>query len=138
MDEKLRAFLESDPFREFLGGKVLEVQEGYARVKAVVKREHLNFHGVAHGGFIGAVADFAFAIASNSENFRRMAVNININFYSSANIGDELVGEAEKVKGGKRVGFFKLRVWRGERGGKEELVAEGTAIVYGKGEKIIT
>jgi acyl-coenzyme A thioesterase PaaI-like protein len=64
-----------------------------------------------------------------------MAVNINMNFYNSANVGDKLVGEAEKVKGGKRVGFFRLRVWKE---GGEELVAEGTAIVYGKGEKIIT
>ncbi|MDW7990529.1 MAG: PaaI family thioesterase, partial [Archaeoglobaceae archaeon] len=60
----------SDPFRKFLGCEVEEVREGYARVKGVVKNEFLNIYQVAHGAFIMALADFAFAISANTDTKR--------------------------------------------------------------------
>uniref|UniRef100_A0A7J2TJ86 Hotdog fold thioesterase n=1 Tax=Archaeoglobus fulgidus TaxID=2234 RepID=A0A7J2TJ86_ARCFL len=112
-----------DPFRNFLGCEVEEIREGYARVKAVVREEFLNIHGVAHGGFIMALADFAFAISANTDA-RRVAVGISVNFYSSAKSGDVLIAEAEKVKG-RRLGFYRLRVLRGN-----DLILEGSAIAF--------
>lgn len=113
----------SDPFRRFLGCEVEEIREGYARVRGVVREEFLNMYSVAHGGFIMALADFAFAISANTDA-KRFAVKVSMNFYAPANKGDTLVAEAEKVKG-RRLGFYRLRVFRGE-----ELIAEGSAIAY--------
>jgi len=110
-----------DHFRKFLGCEVEEIREGYARVRAVVKEEFLNMHGVAHGGLIMALADFAFAISANTDA-RRVAAHISVNFYASAKNGDILVAEAEKVRG-KRVGFYRVRVFRGG-----DLILEGSAI----------
>ncbi|MCQ4153414.1 MAG: hotdog fold thioesterase [Archaeoglobi archaeon] len=114
----------SDSFRKFLGCEIEEVREGYARVRGTVKEEFLNMYNVAHGGFIMALADFAFAISANTDT-KGVAVNISISFYAPANKGDTLVAEAEKVKG-KKLGFYRLRVLRGN-----ELIAEGSAIAYG-------
>ena len=136
MEDKVREVMLSDPFRKFLGAEVEEFKPGYARVKAVVRKEFLNFHGVAHGAFVIAVSDFAFAIAGNADNIRRMALNINMNFYSAAKEGDVLIGEAERIAGGKKVGFYELRVSK-ENNGEKEIVAKGTAIVYGRGESIV-
>jgi acyl-CoA thioesterase len=136
MDEKIREVMLSDSFRKFLGAEVEEFKPGYARVRAVVRKEFLNFHGVAHGGFVIAVSDFAFAIAGNADNMRRMALNINMNFYSAAREGDVVIGEAEKVAGGKRIGFYELRVSKEGKNGRD-LIAKGTAIVYGRGESLI-
>jgi len=58
--------LRKDRFREFLGAEIVEVSEGYARVKGTVRKEYLNFHGTAHGSYIMALAGFAFALAANS------------------------------------------------------------------------
>jgi len=132
MDEKIREIMLEDSFRKYVGAEVEEFRPGYARVKALVKKEFLNFHGVAHGGFILSVADFAFAIAGNADNVKRMALNINMDFYSSAKEGDVLIGEAEMITGGKRIGFYELRVSK-----NGEIIAKGTAIVYGKGERFI-
>lgn len=114
----------SDQFRKLLGCEVEEIRDGYARVKGVVRDEFLNIHGVAHGGFIMALADFAFAISANTDA-KRVAVNISMNFYSPANKGDTLIAEAEKVRG-KRLGFYRLKVIK-----NGELIAEGSAIAYG-------
>jgi|Deesub1362A_J573_1020465.scaffolds.fasta_scaffold00405_32 acyl-CoA thioesterase len=132
--EGIKKIMLSDSFRKYLGAEVEEFRPGYARVRAVVKKEFLNFHGVAHGGFVISIADFAFAIAGNADNIKRMALNININFYSSAKEGDVLIGEAERITGGKRVGFYELRVSKDD---SKEIIAKGTAIVYGKGDKFI-
>lgn len=113
-----------DPFRKLLGCEVEEIRDGYARVRGVVRDEFLNIHGVAHGGFIMALADFAFAISANTDA-KRVAVKISMNFYSPANKGDLLIAEAEKVKG-KRLGFYRLKVFK-----DKELIAEGSAIAYG-------
>jgi acyl-CoA thioesterase len=136
MNERIKEVMLGDSFREFLGAEVEEFRPGYARVRAVVKKEFLNFHGVAHGGFLIALSDFAFAIAGNADNIRRMALNINMNFYSAAKEGDVVIGEAEKVAGGKRVEFYELRVSKEGKNGKD-LLAKGTAIAYGRGESLI-
>ncbi len=115
-----------DPFREFLGVEVIELSEGYAKVRGNVKRENLNFHGTAHGSYIFALADFAFALAANSDDFRRMAVSVRLDFYKPAYEGDELFAEA-KVVHGKKLVFCELRVFKGEK-----LIAKGEAIAYGK------
>jgi len=129
--DKLLEFLKNDKFREFLGVEVIEVDEGFARIEGVVKKEFTNFHGTAHGSFIISMADFALAIAANSDNIRRFAANIKMNFYKPAFEGDKLISESKRVGGGKKLAFFNLKVFKGD-----ELIAEGDSIVYGK-EKII-
>ncbi len=91
-------------------------------MKGVVKEEYLNFHGTAHGSYIMALADFAFALAANSDGIRRMAIMIKLNFYKPANAGEEVTGEAEVIRG-KRLVFCRLCVKKGE-----EIIAEGDAI----------
>ncbi len=118
--------LKKDRFREFLRAEILEISEGYARVKGSVRKEYLNFHGIAHGSYIMALADFAFALAANSDNTRRVAVSIRIDFYKPAYEGDELIAEAKIIHGRKLV-FCELKVMRGD-----DIIAKGEAIAYGK------
>jgi acyl-CoA thioesterase len=113
-----------DRFRDLLGVEILEVSEGFARVKGRVEENYLNFHGTAHGSFIMALADFAFALAANSDSTRRAAVSIKVNFYKPAYEGEELVAEAKRVHG-KNVFFCEVKVMRGS-----EIIASGDAIAY--------
>lgn len=116
-----------DEFRKFLGAEILEISEVYAKVKGIVKENYLNFHGTAHGSYITALADFAFAIAANSDGIRRAAISIRMDFYKPANVGDELVAEA-KVSHGRRVLFCDLIVTK-----DGEVIAKGDAIAYAVG-----
>jgi acyl-CoA thioesterase len=54
-----------DSFRELLGIKVLEIRDGYAKMSIKITKEHTNLHGLTHGGIIFALADCAFAEATN-------------------------------------------------------------------------
>lgn len=131
MNQKLLQFLERDSFRKHLGVDIVEVREDYASVTGTVKEEFTNFHKTVHGSFLIAMADFALGMAANSDNIKRFAVTIKMDFYKPAFAGDKLMAESEKIHGGWRVGFYRTRVFKGG-----EVIAEGDAISYGKGEII--
>ncbi len=115
-----------DRFREFLGAEIVEVSEGYAKVKGTIKKDYLNFHGTAHGAYIMSLADFAFALAANSDNIRRAAISVRIDFYKAAYEGDELIAVAKMVYG-RRIVFCDLKVMR-----EDDIIASGEAIAYGR------
>ncbi|AEA47825.1 PaaI family thioesterase [Archaeoglobus veneficus] len=131
LNRKLLEVLQNDSFRQFLGAEIVEVREGYAKVEGVVKEEYTNFHGTAHGSYIAALADFALGIAANSDNVKRFAVTIKIDFLRPAFPGEKLTAKAFRTGGGRNLAFFEINVLRGD-----ELVARGDAIVYGK-ERIV-
>jgi len=75
---ELRARAEVEPIASFLRTKLLELSPGYARVAMKLIPEYLNFNGLIFGGIVMAVADQAFAYASNSVAFPSYASQFNI------------------------------------------------------------
>lgn len=62
----LRARIAADPYAESLGIEMLALRPGYSRMRLVPAPSMVNFHGMVHGGVIFALADAAFAAASNA------------------------------------------------------------------------
>ncbi|KXB81447.1 hypothetical protein HMPREF3034_01834 [Prevotella sp. DNF00663] len=48
--EKLKGFFAKDKFAALVGAELLELKEGYARVRMKVTPNHLNAGGVCQGG----------------------------------------------------------------------------------------
>ena len=124
--KRSRPDFERDSFRKFLNAEIVEVRDGYAKVAGIVSENYLNFHGTAHGAYIMALADFAFALAVNSGDYSRFALSIRMDFIKPAFPGEELIAEAE-IEHGKKIAFCRLEVKKGD-----ETVARGLAIAYGK------
>ena len=99
-----------DIFREILGIQILEVKDGYARLSLRLTKNHTNALGAAHGGAIFALADCAFAEASNYGETVAVAVQISINFLKPAFEGDTLTAEAVRVSDGKTLGLFHVTI----------------------------
>jgi acyl-CoA thioesterase len=99
-----------DLFREILGIQVLEVKDGYAKLSLKITRDHTNSLGAAHGGAIFALADCAFAEASNFGEKVAVAVQVNINFLKPAFEGDTLTAEAVRMSDGKTLGLYHVTV----------------------------
>jgi len=104
-----------------LGMELGELRPGYARLTMRVLDRMLNGHGIAHGGFVFALADSAFACACNSYGVPTVATHCDISFLTAVRSGDELVATAvERVRYG-RSGIYDVTVRRGQDG---EVVAE--------------
>ena len=57
--------MDNDFFSQWLGIEVLEIREGYSRIKMSVRKEMVNGFGIVHGGIPFSFADSAFAFACN-------------------------------------------------------------------------
>jgi acyl-CoA thioesterase len=114
-----------DYFRELLGIKVLEVKEGYAKMSMKVGKEHANFVGFTHGGVIFALADCAFAEATNFGDRKAVAVQVSINFIKPTSEGDTLTAEASLASEGKTFSLYDVAVTKNDK-----LVALFTGLAY--------
>ncbi len=73
---KLRAKEEKEPVASFLKMRLIELSPGYARVVMKIMPEYQNFNGLVFGGIIMALADQAFAYASNSTAYPSIASHV--------------------------------------------------------------
>ena len=124
--ERLKELGKNEPIASFLGMQLIELTPGYARVSMKMQREYINFNGMIFGGIISAVADQAFAYATNSVITPNVASQFNIHFIAAAGAKDELVAECRVLKKGKRVCISEIKVINQED--KLIAVATGTTI----------
>ena len=99
-----------DNASKWLGMKVEEVRQGYARLSMRVTRNMVNGHNLCHGGLIFTLADSTFAFACNSHNQRAVAAGASIEFLAPAFLGDVLTAEGveQALKG--RTGVYDMKV----------------------------
>ncbi len=122
--------MENDYFSQWMGVEVLEVKEGYSKIKMTIRKEMVNGFGIVHGGLPFSLADSAFAFACNNRNNLSVALDVTITFTRPVNVGDTLIAEAEEVHNGKSTGVYLIKVTNQ----KNETVAlfKGTCFRTGK------
>ncbi len=99
-----------DKFSQWLGIEVLEIREGFSKIKMIVRAEMLNGFGIAHGGIAFSLADSAFAFACNNRNNLSVALDTNINFIKPVHTNDILIAEAKEVHNGKSTGLYLINI----------------------------
>jgi acyl-CoA thioesterase len=123
---ELRAKTRDDQIATFLEMRLLELSPGYAKVAIRLKPKYQNFHGAIFGGIIMALADQAFAYASNSLVYPSVASQFNTHFIAGAEVNDELTAECRVLKSGRRVGISEIAITN--QNGKLIAKATGTTI----------
>ncbi len=124
---EIKEFLKKDRLSELLGVKLLEVSNGKAKAGLVINTEHLNGLGIAHGGAIFSLADFAFAAASNSHGNIAVGINANINFVKAAGKG-LLIADAFEVSRSCKLATYTVNITDTEN----DLIATFQGTVYRK------
>ena len=122
--------LENDFFSQWMGVEVLEVKEGYSRIRMTIRKEMVNGFGIVHGGLPFSLADSAFAFACNNRNNLSVALDVTITFTKAVNVGDVLTAEAKEIHNGRSTGVYLIDVTNQ----KNEHVAlfKGTCFRTGK------
>lgn len=125
--------MQHDAFSNWLGIEVLNVQEGYSKIKMTVRQEMVNGFGIAHGGIAFSLADSAFAFACNNRNNLSVALDTSINFLKAVNVGDELTAEAKEIHNGKSTGVYLITIINQQ----QETVAHFKGCCFRTGKKHI-
>lgn len=125
--------MENDYFSQWMGVDVLDVKEGYSRIKMIIRKEMVNGFGIVHGGIPFSLADSAFAFACNNRNNLSVALDVTITFTKAVNIGDELTAEAKEVHNGRSTGVYLITVVNQ----KNEQVALFKGTCFRTGKKLV-
>lgn len=122
--------MRDDAFSQWLGITVMEVKEGYAKIRMTLREEMLNGFGIIHGGVAFSMADSAFAFACNNRNNLSVALDTNITFTKATKPGDVLTAEAKELHNGRSTGLYLITITNQQ----DEQVAlfKGTCFRTGK------
>lgn len=122
--------MRDDLFSQWLGINVLEIREGYSKIKMTLRDEMINGFGVIHGGIAFSLADSAFAFACNNRNNLSMALDTNISFTKATKPGNVLTAEAKELHNGKSTGLYLVTVTN--QNGEQVALFKGTCFRTGK------
>ncbi len=116
------------PFADLLGVRRTLMAGGRARFELTVGPQHLNPHGVVHGGVVYSLVDYAMGGALTSRlapGERCATLEIKINYLAPVTAG-LLIAEARVVERTARVGVLDAKV----HAAAGELVAVATGTFY--------
>ena len=125
--------MRDDLFSQWLGIEILEIKEGYSKLKMLVRKEMVNGFAVVHGGVAFSLADSAFAFACNNRNNLSVALDVTISFTKAVNTGDILIAEAKEIHNGRSTGVYLIHVTNQ----KNEQVAFFKGTCFRTGKKLV-
>lgn len=100
--------MKEDLFSQWMGIEVLELRNGYSKIKMAIRSEMINGLGIVHGGITFSMADSAFAFACNNRNNLSVALDTSINFLKPVRVGDLLTAEAIEIHNGRSTGLYQI------------------------------
>lgn len=118
-EKSAQTMFDNDRASPGLGMRLDSIAPGTATMSMEVRADMVNGHDVAHGGFIFALADSAFAFACNSYNQITLAQQNQITYVSPGRLGERLVAHAVEVSRTGRSGIYDVTV----RGEDDRIVA---------------
>lgn len=127
-----RSVLATQPFCNLLGIELVQFEAGKAELRLVLKPEHLQQHGFAHGGIVAMMADSALAYAGGSKLGDSVTLEFKLNMIRPA-IGETLIARGEALSVGKTQAVCRCEIFS-VKDGEEKLCAagQGTLAVVGK------
>ena len=125
-------FSAEDKFALHAGIVLLDVGPGWATASMKIEPFHFNGARTVHGGAIFTLADFAFAVASNSHGTLAMGINTSVSFVKAATRGT-LYAEAREQALNPRLASYSVRITDDDHA----VVAVFQGMVYRKNESII-
>lgn len=127
--DRVNRLIAGDKLLSLFGMEVEDASEDHARVSAVVTDQFLQVHGLAHGAFVFALLDVAFALTVNAK-VDAVAVQWSISQFRSARAGEKITAECRLLHGGRRVMVVELVA----AGAEGKVLAKGHATAIPVGE----
>lgn len=105
----LREYFKGDKLAATLGMTIERIEPGAAVVTMPLAECHQNGLGSAHGGALFSLADFCFAVASNSHGRVAVAINCTISFHRGIRSG-VLTATAREIHCGATIAAYTVEI----------------------------
>jgi uncharacterized protein (TIGR00369 family) len=123
-ESAIRSRASSSAFSQWMGFRLLDIDDGLSRVAIDLEPHHLNPGGIAHGGVIATILDGAIGLALRTKIGDRghVTVQLDIHYISPVSSGT-LIAQGRAVHSGSRVGYGEAEVFADDG----RLIAKGAA-----------
>ncbi len=113
--ERAREFFGHDLYATEASGITIEaVGENYSKCEMILTERHRNARGRVMGGAIFTLADFAFAVATNSPEAWTVSLHSTISYLNMPK-GEKLIAESHCLKNGRQTTVHEITI-RDENG----------------------
>ena len=107
--EEIREYFSKDRYAYDTGAYIEDVRECYAKISLELGDKHLNAVGGVMGGVYFTIADFAFAVASNTDTPGTVSLTSDISFLGVPK-SKKIFAEAELVRNGRTTCCYNISV----------------------------
>src|ERR1035437_9883150 len=109
MQDLKEFFSAEDKFARHAGIELVDMGPGWAKVRMKIEPFHLNGAKTVHGGAMFTLADFAFAVASNSHGNLAMGINTSMSFVK-AGLKGTLYAEAKELSLNPKLASYSVMI----------------------------
>jgi acyl-CoA thioesterase len=102
--------INGDAFTQWLGIEVLEITEGFCKLKMTVRKEMTNGFNIAHGGISYSLADSALAFAANSDGIQSLSIETTISHTKKVMSGDILTAETKEISKSEKNAVYSISI----------------------------
>lgn len=120
--------LASQPFSVALGTELTRFESGLAELSLVLREDHKQQHGFAHGGVVSYLADNALTFAGGSALGDSLTLEFKINYMRPAK-GEKLIARATIASSGKQQAVCRCDIFAVEDGA-EKLCATAQGTIW--------
>ncbi len=104
---------------------IVELDDCYAKMEALIDENSLNPNGTVHGGLLFGLADTVMGMAARTTGRNLVTINSQIDYLKMAK-GKKIIATAEKLKVGKTTAVFRCNMYDE----KDVLVATATGTYF--------
>ena len=113
------------PFANWLGGKILEAEEGHIVMQFEVRKDMTNPIMSLHGGVAAGIIDEVIGVTvfTIEHAYFFLTVNLHVSYFSKAEVSDMIIADCRIVKDGKKIIHARCDI----KGSEGKILATGAA-----------
>ncbi len=102
--------ISGDAFSQWLGIEVLEITEGFCKLKMTVRDEMTNGFNIAHGGIAYSLADSCLAFAANADGIQAVSIETSISHTKKVASGDTLIATSKEMNKSIKTALYFITI----------------------------
>ena len=102
--------ISGDAFSQWLGIEVLEITEGFCKLKMTVRDEMTNGFNIAHGGIAYSLADSCLAFAANADGIQAVSIETSISHTKKVASGDVLIATSKEMNKSIKTALYYITI----------------------------
>jgi acyl-CoA thioesterase len=102
--------ISGDAFSQWLGIEILEITEGFCKLKMTVRDEMTNGFNIAHGGIAYSLADSCLAFAANADGIQAVSIETSISHTKKVANGDILTATSKEMNKSNKTALYYITI----------------------------